>query len=387
MTKKKLTKKSIEAIEPGARDIIQWDSEIPGFGMKVTPRGKRSFVLFYRTSDQTQRKPTIGHYPLIKPSVARNMALDMLTQVRAGGDPSADRKALRAARGQGTVSEAFNDFIKAKSSLRTIGEIERIFRKDILPVLGKLKVENVKRSDVSKLITNIEGRAPVLAQRAHAHLSSFYRWIMPDLSNTAVNPIEGTRRPPGATARERILTNDEIKNLWDALEFEPDKWRLSLRLMLLTGQRRAEVLEADWREINLSKAEWVIPAERTKNNRAHTVPLAPMVVELLETIPHRSGRLFSGVSQVSRSAKRIRFRMAELISTPVEPWVWHDIRRTVATGLQRLKVRLEVTEAILNHISGSSSGIIGVYQRYNWASEKRDALEKWSHEVERIVKG
>ena len=385
MINRKLTKQTIEAITPGDKDLIQWDSEIRGFGLKVTPRGKRSFVLFYRTLDHTQRKPTIGHYPVLNPNVARSIALDMLAQVRAGGDPSASRKALRAGRGQGTVTEWVDDYLQAKSELRTIGEIERIFRKDILPVIGKQKVEDVKRSDVTKLLAKIEGRAPVLAQQARAHLSGFYSWAMPDLPDAAVNPLVGTRRPTGSEPRQRTLTEDEIKSLWAVLVTEPDKWRLPLTLMLLTGQRRGEVLEADWREIKLGSAEWVIPADRTKNKRIHTVPLSPWVVELLETIPHRSGRLFSGVSQMSRSAKRIRHKMEELASMPVEPWVWHDIRRTVATGLQRLKVKLEVTEAILNHKSGSGSGIVGVYQTHSWAPEKRQALEKWSREVARIV--
>ena len=385
MAKKKLTVKSIDEIMPGAKDIILWDSDIPGFGLKVTPKGHRSFLLFYRAADHTQRKPSLGQYPTLKPEAARKIALNMLAEARAGGDPSAVRKASRAQRGQNTVSELVEAFLIAKSKLKSIDEIERIFRKDILPMIGSLNVEKVKRSDVTRLLEKIEARAPVLGRNARAHLSSFYSWAMPRLSDTAVNPVVGAMRIPAPAARDRILDHDEIKALWAALETEPVKWRLAIRILILTGQRRAEVLEADWREFNMVKLEWIIPAERAKNKRAHTVPLTPAIIALLETIPHRYGRVFTGVSQISRAAKRIRRKMQENSTAPIEAWVWHDIRRTVATGLQRLGVRTDIIEATLNHVSGSRSGIVGVYQRYDWAAERREALEQWGKEVEQIV--
>lgn len=385
MQKKKLTVKSIDAIVPGAKDIIMFDSEIAGFQMKVTPRGKRGFFLFYRTVDHTQRKPLIGHYPTMKPEIARGIALNWSAEVRSGGDPSADRKARRVGRGQGTVAQMLEDFLKAKSKLRSICEIERIFRKDILPQIGSRRTEDVKRSDITEMLDKIHKRAPVLAVQVRAHISSFYSWAMPKLPDTAINPVIGALKIPTPKPRRRVLTEDEIKALWTVIGTENDTWRLALRFMILTGQRRTEVLKADWSEVNLTRAEWVIPAERAKNDKTHIVPLAPAAVELLSIIPHRTGRLFLAAGQISRPAKRIRTKLAESMSVPIEPWVWHDIRRTVATSMQRLGVRVEVTEATLNHVSGSKAGIAGVYQLHDWADEKREALEKWSQELERIV--
>jgi integrase len=178
-----------------------------------------------------------------------------------------------------------------------------------------------------------------------------------------------------------VLSNDELKSLWKAVEAERDPWRTALKLLILTGQRREEVLSADWKEFDLRKRVWTIPAARAKNGKAHVVPLSGAVVKLLEALPSRAGRLFPrGTGIVSRAAKRIRDAMGD-----VPHWTWHDLRRTVATGLQRLKVRLEVTEAILNHVSGSRAGIVGVYQRHDWAQEKREALSKWAQAVDRIV--
>lgn len=385
MAKMKLTVRTVEDVKPGEKDVILWDSKIPGFGLKVTPKGKRGFILQYRTANHTERKPLIGHYPAIKPEQARSIAHDWLAQVRAGGDPSAARRASRAARGQDTVAELFVSFLKAKAHLRSIGEMERIFRKDILPAIGSQRAEDVKRSDVTQLLERVERRAPVTAKQVRLHLSSFYTWAMHRLPDGAANPVAGAKPIPAPTARDRVLSEVELKGLWAVLETEKAPWKVALRMLILTGQRKTEVLEADWCQFDLCKAEWVIPVVRAKNKKAHLVPLTPAAVELLETIPHRVGRLFSGTGADSRAAKRIREALEEKLAAPAERWVWHDIRRTFATGMQRLGIRLEVTEALLNHVGGTRGGIAGVYQLHDWADEKRAALEAWSLEVERIV--
>lgn len=385
MMKQKLTVRSINEIKVREHDVIVWDTEITGFAMKVTPRGKRSFFLYYRTVDHIQRRPLIGYYPAIKPETAREMARTMIAQVRAGGDPSLERKRTRAGRGEGTVAQMVNQYIVAKGKLRTIREIERIFRRDILPEIGEMNVENVRRSDVTHLLEKIEKRAPIVARNARAHLSSFYNWVLPRLSDTAVNPVIGSVRISASPVGERVLSDDEISLLWDVIESEPIKWQIALKLLILTGQRRNEVLQADWSEFNLNKAEWVIPAERSKNKKAHIVPLSPEVIQLLETIPQRNGRLFPKMSKVARVAKRIRAKMEDQADQSIEHWVWHDIRRTVATGLQKIGTRREVIEAILNHVSGSRSGIVRVYQKHDWAHQKRQALELWSQQVFRMT--
>ena len=377
MANMRLTVRTVEAVKPEEKDVILWDSEIPSFGLKVTPKGKRSFILFYRTADHTQRKPTIGSYPALKPEQARRIAQDMLADVRRGGDPSGERRASRATRAQGTVAELLPSFLEAKAHLRSIGEMERIFKKDILPAIGSRRAEDVKRSDITQLLDRIEKRAPALAKQVRLLLSNFYSWAMPRLSDSAVNPVVGAISISAPVARERWLSDAELKALWTVLETEKGPWKVALRMLILTGQRRSEVLEADWSEFDLGKAVWEIPAERAKNKKVHIVPLAPAVVEMLETIPHRVGRLFSGASQVSRHAKRIKEKLTEGMTIPAESWWWHDFRRTLATGMQRLGVRLEVTEAILNHISGTRAGVAGIYNRYKYEPDKRAALNAW----------
>lgn len=384
--KVKLTVHTIKAVRPASRDVVLWDTEINGFGLKVTPLGRLSFFFYYRTLKGVQRRPAIGVYPAMKPEQARQIALVLKAEVSAGGDPSGERQARRATAGQDTVAELAESFLKAKSHLKSIGEIERIFRKDILPAIGGKRAEDVKRSDVTKLLDRIENRAPVMAKQVRAHLSSFYGWVLPRLSDNAVNPVSGAVKISTPAARDRVLTEEELRALWIVLETEPTPWKDAIRLMILTGQRVNEVLKADWNEVDLDEARWTIPAKRAKNNKAHIVPLSPAVMNLLQATPYRSGRVFPKTSQTSRPAARIKAKLTALLAHPVERWVWHDLRRTMATGMQRLGVRFEVTEAALNHIGGTKSGVAGVYQRHDWADEKREAFEAWGEDVRRICK-
>jgi integrase len=165
-----------------------------------------------------------------------------------------------------------------------------------------------------------------------------------------------------------------------------------IRVLILTGQRRGEVAGMRWDELDLHSGLWDIPGERTKNHQAHSVPLPSAAVELIRSVKRRREAefVFEGVRQTAVSGfGKVKSRLDAALTAAAArakrpaptPWTLHDIRRSVATGLQRLGVRLEVTEAVLNHVSGSRSGIVGVYQRHAWAAEKRTALETWARHV------
>ena len=345
----------------------------------------------------------------------------------------------------------FEDYKKARARLKSLPEVDRIFKKDILPTLGKRRAEDVTRGEVSRLLDKLASRSPTAASNARKRLSAFYGWALPRLPDGAVNPVQGAVAAPAPAARERVLSDVELNALWEVLATEPEPWRTALRLLILTGQRRGEVFSADWSEFDLERGVWIIPAARTKNSKVHVLPLSEPTLELLRGTPPtgpltlspakakqlagltgrslgevrgarwrefdlngptwrlprsrattrrpvqvplsldalsllsegvRTGPVFPGGARAfSRAAKSIRKRLDEALGTPAPPWSWHDLRRTVATGLQRLGVRLEVTEAVLNHVSGTRGGIVGVYQRYDWLDEKRAALEEWASEV------
>jgi integrase len=190
-----------------------------------------------------------------------------------------------------------------------------------------------------------------------------------------------------------VLSDREIGALWHVLEDEGAPFGPAIQLLLLTGQRRNEVFEAERSEFHLETQLWTIPGGRAKNGNAHMVPMAPAVVEIAKSLiaGNRSGKLMpargnghAGPSGFSKAMTRIRSALERRIGEPVPHWTLHDLRRTTATGLQRLGVRLEVTEAVLNHLSGARSGIVGVYQRHNYYEEKKAALAAWCKEVKRL---
>ncbi len=200
---------------------------------------------------------------------------------------------------------------------------------------------------------------------------------------------------PPNTVAIRTLTDDELWHVWRAADADGWPFGVLVKLLILTGQRRDEVSGMRWSEINLGAAVWTIPKTRAKNDIEHEVPLQPrprfQSIKLYTRTSSAADLVFTtngtnAVSGFSRAKRRLDKAIAKQARQPLAPWVLHDLRRTVATGLQRLGVRLEVTEAVLNHISGSRSGIVGVYQRHDYRAEKAQALQVWSTHVMSVVK-
>ncbi len=205
------------------------------------------------------------------------------------------------------------------------------------------------------------------------------------------DPWEATPRPAREVSRERVLSDAELAALWQAAGMLSHPWTPILRLLILTGQRRGEVAGMHWGELDLEAGLRSLPGARTKNQRPHTLPLSPEALEVLEALPRHHGaelvfegprrNVPSGFGKVKARLDTAMATAAQQAGRPVMPWTLHDIRRTVAAGLQRLGVRLEVTEALLNHVSGSRPGIAGVYQRHGWEREKAEALRAWARHV------
>ena len=220
--------------------------------------------------------------------------------------------------------------------------------------------------------------------------------------------------PPAPASRDRVLSDEELGRVWLAAGQAGYPFGLFTRMLILTGQRREEVAALAWSELSRTSALWTLPAARSKNGKAHDVPLAPETIALLDSIADRSrgssgagewprgGYVFTmtgdkPLTGYSAAKKRIDRLLQPLPDTTrmakesgsdgdvMVPWRYHDLRRTLATGLQRLGVRFEVTEAVLNDLGGARSGVAGVYQRHNWSSEKRDALTAWAEHVTKIL--
>jgi integrase len=359
----------------------------------VGSSGAKTFILRKRVGGKA-RNLTLDRYHERRFTLAdaRKKARALISDIEAGAEPQARGRSRSGRSTASTVEALFSDYRVAKADRRSIAEIERIFRKYVIPEFGGRLADSITRADITRLIDSIP--AKTMARAVAAQLSAFYSWAMPRLDRLESNPCRDAWKPPKPPSRDRVLSKDEIRAVWKASLEEPAPFGPGIRLLLLTLQRRDEVFSADVAEFDLDGALWTIPGIRAKNGLAHIVPLSAAAVAEIEPLvgERREGKLFPArgrpehaPSGFSGSWERVRNRVKKELERPVERFTMHDLRRTGATGLQRLGVRLEVTEAVLNHVSGSRGGIIGVYQRHHFTEEKREALTRWANDLARMI--
>lgn len=387
-----LSDAKILALKPPKSGQLEYlDATVPGLRLRIGVTGTKTFVLRKRIAGKN-RNLTLGRFgERLTVAEARKKARQILSDVELKADPAAALpKPQRRVVHEYTLNALWPAYRQSKAHLRTIGEVERIFKQHLLPEFGDRAADGITRSEITRFIDRIGKRTPVMARNVLSQFSAFYSWALPRLDRLPGNPCRDAGRPPKPKSRERVLAETEIGALWHVLEGEGHPFGPAIKLLLLTGQRRNEVFEAERLEFDLDKKVWTIPAARAKNGVAHLVPLSTPVLALVKgllrndrgdkLIPAR-GNWEAGPSGFSKAMNRLRSDLQARIGSPVPHWTLHDLRRTTATGLQRLGIRLEVTEAVLNHLSGARSGIVGVYQRHHYFDEKRSALVDWAKEV------
>jgi integrase len=384
------------------------DGKGRGLYLVVQPSGAASWALRYR-ADGSPRKLTLGRYPALGLAAARKHAAQALGQVAGGKDPARAKTAARAATKAETdkVERVVELFVEryAKPKTRDWRETERMLVKEVAGRWKGKRLSEITRSQVNAMLDEIVDRgAPIRANRVFAQLRKMCKWTI-GRGIIERSPCDGVTPPSPENKRERVLADVEIKRVWQAAEALDWPFGPIVKLLLLTGARRDEVAGMRWSEINLKERSWTIPKDRSKNDRAHMIPLSDTAMAILQSLPHIGDRVdfvFSttgrtAVSGFSRMKSTIDGLIAERLREEAEDrgdvanamsdWILHDLRRTLATNLQKLGVRLEVTEAVLNHLSGSRAGIVGVYQRHEWADEKRAALDAWARRLDAIVTG
>lgn len=410
----KVTKRAVDAFKAGPKDQFLWDEETPGFGLKVTPAGNKLFVLQYRMGGRGSpvRRYKIGDYGHWTPDGARDEAKRLRRDyVDKGVDPLSardERRQVSSVLAFGAYADRFLSEYMKRNRKASYDDAEAVFRLHLRPFFKAKPLPSIGRSDLAALFDAIPGERVALRRKVYAILSRMFRWAVSrgDLDRS---PLTGFEVPPAPNARDRVLKDAELRLAWLAADKIGYPFGPLYRLLMGTGQRREEVSGLDWKELNRAAVEWHLPASRSKNGIAGIVHLSsPMVAELDRIAGGdkwpRRGLVFtttgeSAVSGYSRGKARLDKQMLDLARkeaeqanedpahVEIEPWRVHDLRRTLATGLQRLGIRFEVTEAILNHVSGSKSGVAGVYQRHDWRDEKRDALNAWAAHVERVIAG
>jgi integrase len=397
---------------PGRKDALVFDEALPGFGLRVTAKGSRTFIFQYRAGAVIRRTVLGAWGKELTAAQARKKAESLRGQVRDARDPVAERRAARAELQRQeaaertasavvayTVERLIEQWTEHHLSQRSVSYRKRApaeLRRVLKPWLNAPAKAFGRTDAVQALDGNKTASGPIAANRARAAARACWAWAVKRGALEA-NPWEATPKPGREVARERVLTDAEIGDLWHAAGALGDPWAGLFRTLLLTGQRRGEVAGLRWDEVDIEGGLWTIPAGRTKNGRAHVVPIAPEVAWMIGTTPRREAAalVFEGPRKTAPTGfgklkQKLDVAMSERAASrgdKAAPWTIHDIRRTVATGLQRLGVRLEVTEAILNHVSGSRAGIVGVYQRHGWKTEKQTALEAWAAHVMACASG
>ena len=396
--RRNLTAKAIEALKPapggGRYDVA--DAIVPGFGVRVTDKGKKSYILTARfpgSANPTRR--TIADVGAVELSKAREVARAWLAQIAAGLDPQAERERVRqeAAKRPLTFADVAEQFMVQhvrRNALRSGDEIDRLLRKDVLPAWRDREFVSIRRGDVARLLDGIEARAPVHADHVLAVLSKLFNWYMAREEDYLSPVVRGMRRTaPKDHARSRALTDDEIRLFW-AASGEAGIYGAFLRSALLTAQRRAKVVAMKWSDVD-DEGVWTIPAAPREKTNAGSLRLSMLALSIVEELPRWedcdyvfAGRGKVPINGMSKAKKALDAAMTEANEGPVANWTVHDLRRTARSLMSRAGVRPDVSERVLGH---AILGVEGVYDRYSYDPEKADALAKLADLVTRIVEG
>jgi integrase len=375
----KLTLNRIDSLKcpEGKRDALVFDDEQRGLGVRVTASGGKTYLAQYSWHGQKRRIP-LGGCSALSLAKARDAVRAIMGDVAKGIDPAAERKKAKAHEAL-TLEALLSDWQAlhlASKRPRYASEAVRAVRNAFARYLD-LPAANLSRATAVKTLDAMARKgSAAMAARTAAYGKAAYGWGI-KRGAMSENPFASLPVTP-TERRERVLSDDELAVIWRATD-GPGPFNGILRMALLTGQRREGVAGMTWAELAADFSTWTIPASRAKNGTTHIVPLSAQAQDLLRNVP-RFGAQQPGLELVFPGLRGpfngwSKAKVALDAKSGVTNWRLHDLRRTATTGLQRLGVRLEVTEQVLNHVSGSRAGIVGVYQRHDFASEKRAALE------------
>lgn len=393
----KISKRTIDALRSATKNHFLWDTDLRGFGAKITPAGSISYVIQFRMGgrEASTRRYTIGaHGSPWTPSTARAEAERLLILVAQGVNPvDADKQRRREA-----VDLAFDNYADffARSCK---GEgwsrlVERVVRLHLKPILRKKPLPTIKRADIVSVLDQMPDEQVANRRNVFAVMRRLFRWAV-SRGDIERSPMEGMETPPPVKPRERWLADEELKLIWDATNECHRCFGPIVRLLITTGQRREEVSGMRWEEIDPHEKLWTLPGARAKNGEPNRIPLNPLALAELNRQAHgttwpKKGRVFAtasgaGFTGYAKGKLKLDSLIAEKRNDGLPPWRLHDLRRTLATNFQKLGVRFEVTEAVLNHVGGSRAGVAGIYQRHDWKEEKRKALDDWNNHLARLL--
>jgi integrase len=405
----KLTDRNIRRKPPSSGTLEIWDAVTPGLALRIHAGGKRSYCVTTRLGPNgRQIRRTIGSTDSHKLSEAREAARAVLRDAARGVDSASREEKMKAARAARIEAErakanSFRNVVEhyladpgkdGAAKLKSRKLIEQRFENHVLPRFGDWPIAEIGRRDIKGLLQEmVIAEKPIAANRLLGNLKTLFRWAAEN-ELIEMSPIADLRKPAAENSRDRILEDSELVAIWRGCEKLYPAQGGAIRFMLLTGARRTEA--AGLRRSEIKGDQWLLPAERSKNGRAHIVHLAPLALEVIASVPEIDGgdRFFTldGRSSISGWSK-VKIRLDEIIAEdcaePLVHWVFHDLRRTLVTGMiEHLGIAPHVVEATVNHISGQAkAGVAGVYNRSVLLPQRSEALEAWAQRIAGIISG
>jgi integrase len=399
--KKTLTDRYIHSLKARDRRYSVSDAIVPGLAVRVTEKGTKSFVLITRYPDKPEHptRRALGEVGELTLAEARDKAREWLSLVKRGVDPREEGRQRREAeklKRDTTFSAVAEEYLERyQRGKRKAYDVERTFRRELLPRWKNKPVTEITRRDVVTLIDSIVDRgAKYRAHNVHAQVRLFFNWAINrgiyGLEHSPVDRLKPAQLIGAKAPRQRVLSDDELRAAWGAAERMGYPYGTLYQVLMLTGLRISEASDGRWREIDLTKKVWTIPPERFKSNATHTVPLTDEVIDILESLPRFVGgdHVFSTtggakpINGFSKAKSRLDGLIAEKLGAEPPPFVIHDLRRTVRTRLSSLRIPEPVAEMVVGH---GRKGLARVYDQHQYAAEMREALEAWAARLRSIV--
>jgi integrase len=373
MPKRALSDLTVKRARPPATGQVDiFDAGYPGFALRVSYGGGKSWVYFYRIGGRLRRR-SLGTYPAVTLAEARQLWRDAKHQVSLGRDPGWQR-----ASDLNFESVAREWLKRDQADKKSLKEVTRIVEKELIPEWGQRSIRDIRRHDILVLSDRIADRgAATMARRVLAYVHRLFRWAKSrDLIES--NPATDLPKPGREVARDRVLTDAELATVWKIADEISWPSGRAVQLLILTGARRAEIGELKWSEIHGNTIK--LSSARTKNAEAHEIPLSEQALDVLSRMPRIAGSEYvfgNPLRSGAWSNAKVKFSAAK-----IQTWRIHDLRRTVSTGMNELGTEPHIVEAVLGH---TVKGVAGVYNRAKYEAAKRAALEAWGAHILALV--
>jgi len=362
-----------------------WDEKISGFGCRVSPKGSRSFVLVYRLNGRSRRF-TLGPYSSLSLSEARKLAQKAKSDIIQGIDPAEKKKTKKAK--TYNFETVVNNFIElyAKPRNKSWSETQRLLNTDFTKHWRNKDIREITKSDVNKILDKKAKHTPSAANHAFRAINKMFNWCVErDILTTS--PCQGLSLPCPLVKRDRVLNDHELFKIWNAAEDMSYPYGKLIQILMLTGQRRGEVSSMRWEDLNFEEGIWIIPADLNKTANEHILPLTEGVIKIISSIPKTNDTLLFPARGLNKPISGYSKRKKKLTkNSDTSDWTVHDIRRTVATGMAKLKIPPHIIEKVLNHSTGSLGGVAGIYNKYEYLDEMREALSLWDIHLSKVIK-